>query len=103
MVASMFMVILITVGMILSFKLRSWGTLDFSSKSVILGELLILRFKAVSSIRGEVFSVFFRIVYTQEPSSARYMVAVQPVFPEAFNSSFMSLLISITTLKVQYY
>ena len=64
MVASMFMVILITVGMILSFKLRSWGTLDFSSKSVILGELLILRVEAVSSTGEEVFSVFFRIVYT---------------------------------------
>ena len=103
MVASMFTVILITVGMILSFKFRSWRTLDFSSKSVILGELLILRFKAVSSITEEVFSVFFRIVYTQEHSTARYMTAVQPVFIEAFNSSFMSLLISITTLKVQYY
>ena len=103
MVASMFTVILITVGMILSFKFRSWRTLDFSSKSGILGELLILRFKAVSSITEEVFSVFFRIVYTQEPSTAQYMTAVQPVFIEAFNSSFMSLLISITTLKVQYY
>lgn len=56
MVASMFMVILITVGMILSFKLRSRGTLDFSSKSAILGELLILRVEAVSSTGEEVFS-----------------------------------------------
>ena len=103
MVASMFMVILITVGMILSFKLRSRGTLDFSSKSVILGELLILRVEAVSSTGEEVFSVFFRSVYTQEPSSAWYMVAIQPVSLEAFNSSFVYHLMSVTTLKVQYY